>query len=209
MFTRNISSGNGINSLYFHCGFQSLASNNSCLGDTEKGRTLIFRYDEDGTSSGSKVFFMPAANGITNLGGINHRWNTFYATAGNFSSSVTVNGTVVHSSDERLKKDIKPLKDSSYIKMFDLLNPVSFKMKDTEIYGSKTRMGFVADEVKEALDKCNLTEEDFIGIDKDEKDYYTLAYSEFIALNTAKIKQLEQIILKQQEQIDLLLSKLG
>ena len=120
------------------------------------------------------------------LGDSNHRWqqisanNIYYAT------------TCEKVSDGRLKNNINPIENSKYIKFFDLLNPVYFEMKDKESYGSKKSLGFIAQEVKEALIQSDLTEQDFVGLGKDDNGYYALGYTEFIALNTAKIKQLEQ-----------------
>jgi hypothetical protein len=128
------------------------------------------------------------------------------------TGTLKVNGQSVTGSDRRLKKDIVELKNSKYIEFFDNINPVSFNMinDDNEDHLKKIRLGFIAQDIEDALIKSNLTPNDFAGLKKDyNTDYYYLAYDQFIALNTAKIKQLEEIIKSQQKQIDELKSKLN
>ena len=112
------------------------------------------------------------------------------------------------------------------VKAKELL-PYPYKRIDDDSDEKKTYLGFIAQDVEQALIDSNLTAADFRGLNKaikrdplndneviydqnGEYDYeYSLVYEQFIALNTAKIKQLESIIEQQQKQIDLLLSKLG
>lgn len=111
------------------------------------------------------------------------------------------NGTTAVSSDRNLKKDIGVL-DSRYVDMFDNLKPVSYKYK----YGTAGRLhcGFIAQDVKEAMDKANVSDMEFAGWCKmanDDEDFpaytddgtkpestYALCYEEFIPILTAKIK---------------------
>lgn len=147
-------------------------------------------------NSSNKVYFYPGLSATANLGGDSHRWDNVYCV--NCSES----------SDRNLKKDIKPL-DEDYVRIFDLLKPVSYKY----IHGTSNRIhtGFIAQEVEEAVAKVGLSSLDFAGYCKGDvtthdengnevpvldengnQTYeYSLRYSEFIALNTAKIKQLE------------------
>lgn len=168
-------------------------------------------------------YFMPTYNtsggtSYTNLGGSSHKWRNVFAT----------NGTI-ETSDRNQKKDICKLNDK-YLQMFDLLEPVSYKMID----GDRIHTGFIAQDVEEAMYKVGLTSKDFGGFCKDvkttidengsqivvlsdngtQKEVYSLRYNEFIALNTAKIKQLEQkleqaieVISEQQVIIDELKNK--
>ena len=151
----------------------------------------------------------------TNLGSGNYRWRNVYL----------INNPDV-SSDRRYKTNIQNI-DARYLTLFDKLQPVSYKRIDDDSDEKKTYLGFIAQDIEQALIDSNLTATDFRGLNKavkrdplnddeivcnDNGDYdyeYSLIYEQFIALNTAKIKQLESIIQKQQEQIDLLLSKLG
>lgn len=149
-------------------------------------------------------------NGTTssysNLGSNQHRWRTLYIT----SDSVIT-------SDRNLKKNINSVSEK-YLDLFDLLNPVTYQMVD----GDRIHTGFISQEVEEAMKQVGLTAEDFGGFCKDvktkydseteqdipilnengEREYsYSLRYGEFIALNTAKIKQLEQTIKELQNEI--------
>lgn len=69
------------------------------------------------------------------------------------------------SSDRNLKKDFIPLGEK-YDKFFDALNPLGYKY----IFGTsdRTHCGFIAQEVEEALNKADLTTQEFGGIMIDE-----------------------------------------
>lgn len=165
-----------------------------------------------GTVDGEgRGYFRPTYNtsggtSYTNLGSSGGRWKNIYATNGS-----------IETSDRNLKRNIKSLSEK-YINMFDLLKPVSYKMLE----GNRTHVGFIAQDVEESMNQVGLTAEEFGGFCKDvktkydseteqdipilnengEQEYsYSLRYGEFIALNTAKIKQLEQIIKELQNEI--------
>lgn len=111
-----------------------------------------------------------------------------------------MNGQVQTSSDKHLKKDINNL-DEKYNTLFNNLQPVSFKYKD----GHRTHVGFIAQDVKEAMDKANISNEDFAAYCEDKKDSgveCSLRYSEFIAINTMQIKKLKDEVKELKEQIN-------
>ncbi len=145
-----------------------------------------------------------AVNGYTNLGSGNYRWKQLFATTATISTS-----------DRNLKKDIYQLTDT-HLDFFLKLQPVSFLFKDGE--SGRTHIGFIAQDVEQAMSKCGLTDLDFAGFCKDQKvevffeedengdkiekerpildengnpEYiYSLRYEEFIALNTYVIQEL-------------------
>lgn len=147
-----------------------------------------------------------AVNGYTNLGSGNYRWKQLFATTATISTS-----------DRNLKKDIHQLTDT-HLDFFLKLQPVSFLFKDGE--SGRTHIGFIAQDVEQAMSECGLTDLDFAGFCKDQKvevffeedengdkiekerpildengnpEYiYSLRYEEFIALNTAMIQKLWQ-----------------
>ena len=106
-------------------------------------------------------------------------------------------------SDKRTKHDIS-YKMDVYDKFFNALAPVSYKYNNGT--SNRLHLGFVAQDVEEALIKSGMTTQDFAGIiindygkDVDEDDYkgkdyyphqYSLRYGEFIALNTHMIQKL-------------------
>ena len=111
-----------------------------------------------------------------------------------------MNGQVQTTSDRHLKKDINNL-DEKYDTLFNNLQPVSFKYKD----GHRTHVGFIAQDVKEAMDKANISNEDFAAYCEDKKDSgveCSLRYSEFIAINTMQIKKLKDEVKELKEQIN-------
>lgn len=114
-------------------------------------------------------------------------------------------------SDRRKKKDFqKLLEDDRFERFFMLLQPMKYRFieNDKEIH-----IGFVAQDVEQAMMDCNISDEEFYGLEhavlskKDfesneewenflkqnggENDMYTLCYQEFIALNTAMIQKLQ------------------
>lgn len=154
----------------------------------------------------------------TFLGSSSYRWKGIY-----------VYGSPMITSDRNKKKNITSI-SNKYLDLFDCLNPVTYQM----INGDRIHVGFISQDIEDSLEKVGLTAEDFGGFCKDVKvkdddgnttpildedgnqEYeYALRYEEFIALNTAKIKQLEQrlnqaieVIDKQQEIIEELKNKM-
>ena len=151
-----------------------------CNGTTENDNNkyaIRFFKGENNTA-----WFRPCASGKTNLGGPNYPWSNVYAT----------NGTI-QTSDRNKKKNIQYVEEK-YIELFDLLIPKTFKMKD----GKRTHIGFIAQEVEEAMKTVGLSNEEFAGlcIDRDEEEntHYSLRYDELFMLCVAKLKQLEREI---------------
>lgn len=120
-------------------------------------------------------------------------------------------------SDRRKKKNFrKLLDDARFERFFMLLQPMEYRFieDDKEIH-----IGFVAQDVEQAMVECNISDEEFYGLEhatlsEDDfdsyeewvkflndnngaSDMYTLCYQEFIALNTAMIQ-------KQQHEINAL-----
>lgn len=151
------------------------------------------------------------ANGMTinpdgKLVATNAYIGTLNGSSGYITSLSTATGTV-SKSDRTIKKDIVNVSDQ-YLSFFDKLNPVTFRFTD---YDRKTHdrvhVGFISQDVEQALIDLGLTDLDFGGFCKDAKlddsgneikdadgniQYdYSLRYQEFIGLLAAKIKQLE------------------
>ena len=123
-------------------------------------------------------------------------------------------GTVV-TSDKNLKTDIKDV-DSRYIDFFKKLRPVTYKYEVGR--SGRPHIGFIAQEVEEALNGVGLTTDDFGGVCIDDviyakefeddlyddmnyaynkglKKVYSLRYEEFISLNS----KMTQIVMKENE----------
>lgn len=114
-------------------------------------------------------------------------------------------------SDRRKKKDFrKLLEDDRFERFFELLQPMEYRLIEND---EKIHMGFVAQDVEQAMTDCGISENEFYGLEHailSEKDFesneewekfleqnggandmYTLCYQEFIALNTAMIQKLQ------------------
>lgn len=138
------------------------------------------------------------------------RWSTVYAGTG-----------TINTSDRNEKKNIQDI-DEKYIQLFEKLRPVTY-----EFIGGKhdrTHIGYISQEVKDAMDEVGLTDLEFAGYCRDKKTEdvldengvllgtkdvldengeptyrYALRYAEFIALNT-KMIQLQQAKIEALEQ---------
>lgn len=111
------------------------------------------------------------------------------------ANQVVVDGTLksadgaVITSDRSAKKHISYGRMGKYLRLFDLLRPAVYRLK-----GRKRRhLGFIAQDVEEALETAGIPTEDFAGLCIG-KEGYGLRYEEFIPLLTAKVQQLEERI---------------
>ena len=114
-------------------------------------------------------------------------------------------------SDGRKKKDFrKLLEDDRFERFFELLQPMEYRLIEND---EKMHIGFVAQDVEQAMTDCGISENEFYGLEhavfseKDfesneewekfleqnggENDMYTVCYQEFIALNTVMIQKLQ------------------
>lgn len=150
------------------------------------------------------AFFSPVSSGYICLGNSNNRFYGIY-----LSHSPNV------SSDKRIKNNIIPIskglksRENIFEQLFDLLKPVSFSLNNDK--SNKTHIGFVAQDVSNALSSLGVKEDNFELIDHmfftdeetgEEKDEYGLRYEEFIALNTHMIQKANTTIQSQQKEID-------
>lgn len=114
-------------------------------------------------------------------------------------------------SDRRKKKDFrKLLEDDRFERFFELLQPMEYRLIEND---DKMHIGFVAQDVEQEMKCCDISENEFYGLEHaefSEKDFesneewekfleqnggandmYTLCYQEFIALNTVMIQKLQ------------------
>lgn len=95
----------------------------------------------------------PDVSGNLQLGTPNHKWGTVYA----------VNGAI-STSDKNAKTAIKEI-DDKYVDFFMRLKPVSYRLKG----GKRTHVGFISQDVEEAMKAVGLTDLDFAGFCRDAK----------------------------------------
>lgn len=146
------------------------------------------------------ALFAPYTDNKVSCASPYYRWSQVYAASSTISTS-----------DRNLKDNIKAL-DDRYKKLFLKLIPVSFTFKDGT--SGRTHIGFVAQDVEEAMSKLGLTSYDFAGFCKDKvcipvsgedeerieqpvvdengeyKYIYSLRYEEFIAIITGVVQDL-------------------
>ncbi len=145
------------------------------------------------------------------------KWENIYASNG-----------MIQTSDKNEKENIIPL-DENYVGLFRLLNPVSFKFKKGT--SGRTHIGFISQDVEDAMKRLGMSSLEFAGLCKDQKIIvsrdqngkrketkvidekgnpiyeYSLRYDEFIALNTKMIQLQEKRIEALEERIQALESK--
>ena len=128
--------------------------------------------------------FIPLDGGSLRLGGPGYKWTEVFAETGE-----------INTSDRNEKKSIESLDDEKYIALFERLIPVSFQYINGA--SGRTHIGFISQDVEEAMKEVDLTSLEFAGFCKDEIEnedgttstVYGLRYSEFIALNTLMIQR--------------------
>lgn len=138
----------------------------------------------------------PGSDGSVVLGHPNFRWGQIYSTA-----------SAISTSDRNRKKDITPIADK-YLDFFALLQPVTYRFIDGA--SGRIHVGFIAQDVEDAMLQTGLSDLDFAGFCKDKAldaegnpilddcgnptYIYSLRYEEFIAINTAVIQHQQQMI---------------
>lgn len=114
----------------------------------------------------------------------------------------------IHSSDERLKKDIEPVKNS--LDMINKLNGVKFEWRSDEypdrIFDKTHSIGVIAQELEKVLPELVRTGED--GFKSVSYIQLVPVLIEAVKEQDKKIDKLEELATKQQEQIDALLNKI-
>lgn len=119
------------------------------------------------------------------LGGSSALWGQIYST-----------NSAISTSDRNMKNSIETLPDK-YLSLFDWLTPRRYKLNDGT--SGRYHVGFISQEVEEAMTQAGVDSMEFGGFIKDVheetgEDIYFLRYEEFIAILVAKIRQLEERI---------------
>lgn len=108
-------------------------------------------------------------------------------------SNIWAGSSTISTSDRQKKHDIV-YGLAKYDALFDGLRPVSYKFNGGT--SGRTHIGFISQDVEETLAEAGLTGADFGGFCRDADGAggydYSLRYEEFIALNTWRIKKLEE-----------------
>ena len=151
-------------------------------------KTVSMQYDSDVTA----FAFEPAIvgdSGTITLGGSNRRWKVVYA------------DTAAINTSDRTQKNSISYDIDDYEVVFDELKPVKYKFNNGD--SNRYHTGFIAQDIEDSLEKLGMSTLDLAAFIKspyysDEGEFegynYALRYEELIALNTLKIKKLEERI---------------
>ena len=162
----------------------------------------------------SGVGIQPLTTKVGTCGASQKLWSTVYAAT-----------AAINTSDRKEKKDITEIsEDQRYLELFDKLIPVSYKFIDGT--SGRTHVGFISQDVEEAMTEVGLSDLEFAGFCRDKRTTekitideetgeeikeevevldedgnpvynYSLRYAEFIALNT----QMIQILRKENKEL--------
>lgn len=142
------------------------------------------------STSGS---FRPNETGTLLLGSSDKKWKEIWCTQSSINSS----------SDKNLKNSIEAIPDT-YEMLFDELKPVRYKFNDGE--SNRYHVGFISQDVRDALQKSNISTLDFAGyVEYDNNDGskgYGLRYGEFIALCVNEIQKLKKRVDELEEKLN-------
>lgn len=153
-------------------------SNHDFDTSTVRIQTAYVRYVGD-TGFVVHSDLLPYTSATYDIGSANHKWSDIYAT-----------NSVIQTSDRRDKTDIQPL-DAKYSNLFDKLHPVSYKWINGQ--SGRTHIGLIAQDVKDAMDDCDIDTQDFAGyIYNSDTDSYGLRYGEFISLLIQEVQTLKE-----------------
>ena len=143
-------------------------------------------------------------DGAMNLGSGGGRWKKVYSSSAAISTS-----------DRNCKENITPLEDR-YEELFLKLKPVSYQYRNLSPGENHDRIhtGFISQDVKQAMDEVGLTDLEFAAFCVDDLSAdpesgltglrYSLAYDEFISLNTHMLQKTIARIENDEDKITLL-----
>lgn len=152
--------------------------------------------DEDIVVIASHCNFLPYKNGEYALGSEGKRWANIW------TDNINATTAPIDDSDINLKNNIMPLTDA-HAKLFDKLQPVSFKLNSGT--SNRTHTGLIAQDLKQAIEDVGLTTQDFAAYCEWQKEDGTqtcgIRYTELIALNIQQIQMLKARVAEQDDKI--------
>jgi Chaperone of endosialidase len=192
-------------SLKVNSATNQLILSNSGVGATVNisGETVVFAGGLT-LSSGKNGFFMntnatlgsfepvlPTTTGLMTLGSSSFKWKEVWAT----------NGTI-QTSDERLKKDIRPIQYGLSTLM--KLKPVAYHWKEERLNEGKLNLGFLAQEIEKVVPEAVVYVPKGTEIrngKKSETDTYGMKYTELIPVLTKAIQEQQAMIEELKKQV--------
>ena len=184
-------------------------------GGLHIGSTLwnmhLYAYDIISIYNSASINFLAGDSGIMLHGYYAFRWysNSVYCGIDTLplrlvGSSIYANGSpVAVSSDERVKKDIEDL-DDKYLSIIKNVKPKKFKYDDSIALSGRTHTGYIAQELKQAIEGAKLTTKElaaFVDLNGDGSEY-AIRYDELIPLLHGWISELDKRIEKIESRLD-------
>lgn len=115
----------------------------------------------------SLEFYSRNSNQLS-LGTSSNLWSQVYSSTG-----------AIQTSDRNAKDNIENLQnDSRWNELFKKLRPVSFSFKDGT--GNRTHVGFISQEIEQAIEECGMTPLEFAGFCKDQKYEMVEEFEEYL-----------------------------
>lgn len=176
-------------------GYTSIYSPHSYITIAAQGaRVTRYSTDTDGTPLLGYQSCETSIKLTDQNGQLNGVWN--------LNDDVITTVAMQTDSDINKKHNIKIMPDS-YDVLFDNLKPVVYQYNNGT--SDRYHAGFIAQEVKDAMDTAGLDMKDFAAIcisDKDTNDEtWRLRYNEFISINTHQIQKLKERVLELEDAI--------
>ena len=181
-------------------GYDPSNTNNSSavMGMAKKGESIsrvnkltvsIGSFSTKNRSIYSLGHFMPYTTDCT-LGSDSKVW-----------ASLHIKSAEQYSSDRNLKNSIEPVASELDV-MYDAIKPVSYKFNDGT--SDRRHFGFIAQDLQQSLKDLNIDTKEFapLCIPKNNEDYMSVRYTEFIPLNTDQIQKLKKRVAQQEARID-------
>ena len=125
------------------------------------------------------------ASSVTLTGNINLETDGILWLTG---TSIRSSTSISNVSDRRKKNTIQ-YDVEKYLPIFNALSPASFYYNEHDC--GKRHLGFIAQDVEEAMTSAGITHSEFAPLDIREDGFYGLRYEEFIPLLVAKVQQLD------------------
>ena len=166
----------------FGDGTKSGISSTNHYSSNNSFTSVVDSYSETNNSLYSLGNFIPDSDGTYTLGRDGAAWG-----------SLSINTPSLVNSDVRLKNTIKLLNSRPELEIFyNNLKPSSYKYNNGT--SDRLHIGFIAQDVEASLKMAGIDTKDFAGlcIPQNENHYYSIRYSEFIALNTDQIQKLKK-----------------
>ena len=166
-----------------------MVNGEATLAGVKDNVTVIVSNDANITITGNMI---PSDSNKYALGSENFWWSGAY-----------LGSSDIITSDKNAKNSIKNISEQ-YGAIFDSLIPVSYKYNDGT--SNRTHTGFIAQDVKAAIENAGLTTQDFAAYcdwsNKDGSTGCALRYEEFIALCVNEIQKLKKRVIELESKVE-------